>query len=118
MTIGKTFSLAIRPLAYVRLFGLALGLLLLFPLGVASFVAVVVGFTVPAAFVAAPFIYRNTDIDLGPIAVDTLGEALLMSLVGFLGVLLLLHLSNGAAALLERFVSIRIGAITLGRTKS
>ena len=39
MTVGKTLSLAIRPVAYVRLFGLALGLLLLFPLGVASFVA-------------------------------------------------------------------------------
>ncbi len=76
-------------------------LLLKFPLGIASFVFTVVAFSVSLSLLAAPVLYRFEDVELNlelwSLRVDTLGEALVASVVGFVLLLLTLHAVNGLA---------------------
>jgi hypothetical protein len=80
-----------------------------FPLGVVSFVIVVVATAVPAALIGAPFYYRFADwtangvrhygIDVGAWHIDSLPEALLLVPIGFVALFAALHLVNAFAKL-------------------
>jgi hypothetical protein len=89
-----------------------------FPLGVVSFVIVVVATAVPAALIGAPFYYRYVDsttnsishqgvnlaighqgINLGAWHIDSLPEALLLVPIGIVALFAALHLVNAFAKL-------------------
>lgn len=72
-------------------------LFLKFPLGVASFVFTVVSLTLSLTLLLAPLYYRVSPPDLYWWVADTLPEALLCSLVGFLLFVASLHLLNALA---------------------
>lgn len=69
-------------------------LLLKFPLGILTFVVMLTSLCLGLALLLAPFYYFWSPPDLGPWMIDSLGEALLCSVLG-LGVLLVaLHVAN------------------------
>ncbi len=75
-------------------------LLVRFPLGIASFVLVVVLLSVSGAFIAAPTYYWAGDgIDLGAWQIDELWEALVLTGIGIPLLFVSLHVLNGAAYL-------------------
>ena len=82
-----------------------------FPLGIASFVMVVVLVAVTGALLGAPFYYWVDDgIDFGIWRVDAMWEALILTIIGIPLVFISLHLMNGAA-----FLSGRLARVMLGR---
>ncbi len=91
------------------------GLLYLFlklPLGIASFVMVVVLVSVTAALVSAPFYYWVDDgIDLGTWQVDVVWEALILTIIGIPLVFISLHLMNGAAFIQGRLARVMLAPI-------
>ena len=111
-------QLVTRPKSYLKSLIVLLGMLVLFPIGIAAFVGAVVGATVPFAFLATPFIYKFTDVDIGPWVIDTLGEALVVGFVGLVLVIILLMITNAIAGVFGKFVSIRIGKVQLGEPLS
>jgi len=87
-------------------------LFLKFPLGIGSFVMVVVLVSVTGALVGAPFYYWVDDgIDLGIWQVDVVWEALILTLAGIPLVFISLHLMNGAAFLSGRLARVMHGPI-------
>ncbi|MDP9121574.1 MAG: sensor domain-containing protein [Acidobacteriota bacterium] len=72
-------------------------LLIKLPLGVVTLVLTTVLIALPAALMAAPFVYRTDYYDLGPWVVDTLGEALITAAVGALLAVVSIHALNGLA---------------------
>jgi hypothetical protein len=76
-------------------------LLLKFPLGIASFVFTVTAFSVSLSLLAAPLLYRFENVELNlelwALRIDTFGEALVASVVGFVLLLATLHAVNGFA---------------------
>jgi hypothetical protein len=68
-----------------------------FPLGLVTFVAVVTLGALVGALVTAPFTYRLATIDLGVREVTTLGGALACAAVGLLLLVVTLHAWNGLA---------------------
>ncbi len=86
-------------------------LFLKFPLGIGSFVIVVVLVSVTAALLGAPFYYWVDDgADFGIWQVDAMWEALILTLAGIPMVFISLHLMRGAA-----FLSGRVARVMLGR---
>ncbi len=87
-------------------------LFLKFPLGIGSFVMVVVLVSVTGALVGAPFYYWVDDgIDLGIWQVDVVWEALILTLAGIPLAFIALHLVNGAAFLQGRLARVMLGPI-------
>lgn len=87
-------------------------LFLKFPLGIGSFVMVVVLVSVTGALVGAPFYYWVDDgIDLGNWQVDVVWEALILMLAGIPLAFISLHLMNGAAFLQGRLARVMLGPI-------
>lgn len=87
-------------------------LFLKFPLGIASFVIVVflVSFTV--ALLGAPFYFWVDDgIDMGIWQVDTLWEALILTVIGIPAAFISLHIMNGAAFLSGRLARVMLGKL-------
>jgi len=86
-----------------------------FPLGLFSFVMLVTLLAVSLSLVGMPFYYPTIhfDLDLGrwaPIlTVDTLGEALVGSLVGIFATLISLHILNGIAWVSGKFARVMLG---------
>ncbi len=86
-------------------------LFLKFPLGIGSFVVVVVLVSVTAAFLGAPFYYWVDDgADFGIWQVDVVWEALILTLAGIPMVFISLHLMNGAAFLSGRLARVMLGS--------
>ena len=118
---GKTMrfvQLVTRPKSYFNWLAVLLGMLVLFPIGIAAFVGAVVGTVVPFTFLAMPVVYRYTEVQLGPMLVDTMGEALLVSLLGLIMISALLILTNTVTGVFGKFVSIRVGRVQLGEPLS
>ena len=87
-------------------------LFLKFPLGIGSFVIVVVLVSVTGALLGAPFYYWVDDgLDLGTWQVDVVWEALLLTLAGIPLVFISLHLMKGAAFLSGRLARVMLGPI-------
>ncbi len=89
-------------------------LLLRFPLGIASFVAVVTLLAVSLGLIAAPTYYwvgdsANVNFEIGSWDLDTFGEALLLTIVGFPLLPASLHLLNGWAWVSGRVASLMLG---------
>ena len=87
-------------------------LFLKFPLGIGSFVMVVVLVAVTGALLGAPSYYWVDDgIDLGIWQVDALWEALILMLPGIPLVFISLHLMKAAAFLSGRLARVMLGPI-------
>ncbi|MHC4536098.1 MAG: sensor domain-containing protein [Planctomycetota bacterium] len=88
-----------------------------FPLGILSFVVVITSIALTAGLVAAPIIYllpwglSSPDVmyTLGVWDVDTLGEALICSIVGIGVGVISLHVMNALAFVLGRFAQLMLG---------
>ena len=86
-------------------------LFLKFPIGIASFVVTVVLTAVTLSFLGAPFYFWVDDgNDLGIWQVDSLPEAILLTLIGIPMLFVSLHLMNAAA-----FLSGKLARVMLGR---
>jgi len=115
MTLWKKFTTTLaNPVTWK---GLAF-LLAKFPLGILSFVVLVTLLSVSAAFLAMPFYYTyvNPEITLWGdstlypmLLVDTLGEAMLGSLIGVILTLFSLHILNGLAWVSGKFAKVMLG---------
>ncbi len=87
-------------------------LFLKFPLGIGSFVMVVVLVFVTGALVGAPFYYWVDDgLDLGTWQVDVVWEGLILTVIGIPLAFASLHLMNGAALLQGRLARVMLGPI-------
>ena len=86
-------------------------LLAKFPLGIASFVTVVVLLSVSFSLITAPIHYRYawSSPQFGWWQVDTFGEALLLAIVGLALLLTTAHVLNLAAFLVGRFTRLMLG---------
>ena len=115
MTLWKKFTATLaNPVTWK---GLAY-LIAKFPLGTISFVVLVSLLSVSLAFLAMPFYYLYVspeislwgDSSLYPLlVVDTLGEAMLGSLIGVILTLISLHILNGLAWLSGKFAKVMLG---------
>lgn len=86
-------------------------LFLKFQIGIASFVMVVTLTAVSFSLMGAPFYYWVDDgIDMGIWQIDTLWEALILTLIGVPAAFIYLHIMNEAA-----FLSGRLARVMLGR---
>lgn len=116
---GTSMNLAthlVRPRTYVNLVVVLVGMFVLFPVGIAAFVSAVVASIVPPVMLSTVFIYKLTEVHFGFWTVDTLPEAIGVSLIGLVLVLLELLVANAIVSVLRRFVSVRIGKLRFGRT--
>ena len=87
-------------------------LFLKFPLGIASFVVVVVLVAFTGALLGAPFYYWIDDgLDMGIWQVDLLWEAIILTLIGIPFAFISLHLMNGAAFLQGRLARVMLGKL-------
>jgi len=84
-------------------------LLLKFPFGILSFVVVVTALTTSVALILAPLTYGVTTIDFGAWQVDSKDEAAVWCLVGFVLLILSMHLMNWLARIWGRFAQIMLG---------
>lgn len=115
MTLWKKFTATLaNPVTWK---GLAY-LLAKFPLGIISFVVLVTLLSVSLAFLTMPFYYTWFspeitlwgDSTLYPmVLVDTLGEAMLGSLIGVILTLVSLHILNGLAWVSGKFAKVMLG---------
>lgn len=90
-------------------------LLLKFPVGLAVFIFLVTGITIPAVFLASPALYRIIDIQiLGPVwQVNSLPEALVLFFIGIPLLTLVLYASNWIASWLGKLAQALLGAYTI-----
>jgi hypothetical protein len=81
-----------------------------FPLGLASWIAVVVGLSVVLAFLAAPIVFAaGGELYLGFWEPATLRESFLLIPFGLVGYILAIHLFNGLAWAWGRFARLMLG---------
>lgn len=107
--------MGIHPRAYLNLVAVLITMFVLFPMGIGAFVAAVVAVVVPLALISTPVTYRFAkDMSIGPFVIDTFGEALVTSLIGFVLLFEVFYVANGIVALLGRFVSLQIGQFQIG----
>lgn len=106
----------IRPRTYINLAVVLVSMFVLFPIGVGAFVAAVVASVGPPVMLSAVFSYKLMGMNFGPWTIDTLPEAIVISLIGLVLVLLEIFLANAIVSMLRRFVSVRIGNIRFGQT--
>jgi len=107
----------VNPRSYLNLIVIALIFVSLFGVGIATFVVAVVSITIPIAFIITPFIYQLNPMQIGPIVIDTMGKAILTSLIGIVLLALLLYLANIITNLFRRYVFVRIGRFSIGAKK-
>ena len=84
-----------------------------FAIGIAAFVALVTAGTLSAVMTAAPLVYNHpeTTYNFGPnVIVDTLPEAMVVSVVGVLLAFVSLHAFNLAARALARYTELLLGS--------
>ena len=87
-------------------------LFLKFPLGIGSFVLVVVLISVTGSLLGAPFYYWVGDgIDMEFWRVDAVWEALILTIVGIPLIFISLHLMNSAAFLQGRLARAMLGPL-------
>lgn len=106
----------LRPRTYINLVAVLVSMFVLFPIGIGAFVAAVVSAVVPPVMLSAAFTYRFTSMNFGPWTIDTLPEAIVVSLVGLVLVLLEIFVANAIVSLLRKYVSVRIGNVRIGQT--
>ena len=82
-------------------------------LDVASLIVSGILISLTTGMVAAPVIYENHTLNVGFWQIDTLGEALIFSILGVGVGLISIHLMNSLA-----FVSGRFASLMLGRVES
>jgi hypothetical protein len=80
-----------------------------FPLGILSFVVAVVFISVSLGLLSAPFVYKWAEIDFYIFTVETIWQALMVFVVGFIVGLISLHLMNGLAFLYGQFAKVMLG---------
>lgn len=107
-------TILIRPRAYLNLAAVLIAMFILFPIGIGAFVAAVVAVVVPLALISAPVSYRFNDMSIGPFVIDTFGEAVVTSIIGFILLFGVLYVANAIVAVLGRFVSLQIGRFQVG----
>ena len=94
-------------------------LFLKFPLGIASFVMVVVLVAFTGALLGAPFYFSVDDgIDMGIWQVDALWEALILTIIGIPLASISLHLMNGVAFLQGRLARLALGKLEDTRART
>ena len=106
----------IRPRTYINLVAVLISMFVLFPIGVGAFVAAVVASVVPPVMLSSVFTYQLTNMSFGFWVIDTLPEAIVVSLVGLVLVLLEILVANAIVSMFRRFVSVRIGNVRFGQT--
>ena len=82
-----------------------------FPLGLLSFIVSVMLISLTTGMVAAPVIYENHTLNVGFWQIDTLGEALICSILGVGVGLISIHLMNSLACVSGRFASLMLGRV-------
>ncbi len=80
-----------------------------FPLGLLSFIVSVILISLTTGMVAAPVIYESHTLNVGFWQVDTLGEALICSILGVGVGLISIHVMNSLAFVSGRFASLMLG---------
>ncbi len=106
----------IRPSTYVNLIMVLVGMVILFPIGVAAFVVAVVAAVVPPALLGSIFIYDKGMVNFGPVAIDSFPAALFVSFIGLVLVIIEIFIANVIVSAFRRFVSVRIGNLRFGQT--
>lgn len=81
-----------------------------FPLGLATFVLMVTALAVSGGLIASPLLYDFGQVQLGVWQVDTLPEALGVSLLGLVCGLVTLNLLNGIAFAWQQLASVLLGS--------
>ncbi|MEK9658354.1 MAG: hypothetical protein VW450_00175 [Chloroflexota bacterium] len=121
MNSGEAGMLGVmtNPMSYVRYLLFMAGAALAVPvgigMGVAGFIMAVEAMLAPAAFFAAPVLYRFNAVNMGPWIVDTLPEALVLSVAGLALFAVELVVVNALVRRLRGVYSLRIGGLRLGR---
>ncbi len=92
-------------------------LMIKFPLGIFTFVFSVVSLCLTFAFLLAPLYYRFEAPDFYWWYVDTLPEAMLLSIVGFFGLVVTLHAMNALGWVWKGLAKILLGASLPGADK-
>jgi hypothetical protein len=90
-------------------------MVVLFPIGVGGFVTAIVAAVVPPVLLATVFMYKWTTVAIGPIPIDTFPEALVVSLLGLVLLLIELFVANAIVSILRRHVSVRIARFHFGQ---
>ena len=103
------------PRTYINLIVLLVGMVVLFPIGVGGFVTAIVAAVVPPVLLATVFMYKWTTVAIGPIPIDTFPEALVVSLLGLVLLLIELLVANAIVSILRRHVSVRIARFHFGQ---
>ena len=83
-----------------------------FPLGILSFVATLASLVVPTAFLFAPFLWNVDGVyyDIPLWNVDTFGETLILSALGFMGLLVALNLLNLLGRVWRELAEVMLGS--------
>ena len=103
------------PRTYINLIVLLVGMVVLFPIGVGGFVTAIVAAVVPPVLLATVFMYKWTTVAIGPIPIDTFPEALVVSLLGLVLLMIELFVANAIVSILRRHVSVRIARFHFGQ---
>ena len=101
-------------MTYINLISVLIGMVILFPIGVDGFIAAVVAAVVPSALISSVFIYKWAPMNFHFIVIDTFPEALVVSLLGFVLMLVELIVANAIVSILRRNVSLRIANLQFG----
>jgi len=111
-TLVKVFMLLSR--SCLKVLAVLAGIFILFPLVTVSFVIALIVMIILGLFIAFPFYYKTGTIILGPWVVDTLGEAVIVSVIGLALLFLAVLIIKGISRLVSRHISLRIGRLHLG----
>ena len=86
-----------------------------FPLGLLSFIVVVVLLSLTVGFLSAPLFYEYVTIDFGFWIVDSMSDAALIAIAGLLLWPISLHVFNGLAFISGRFARVMLGDVRFRR---
>jgi hypothetical protein len=106
----------VEPRTYINLIVVLIGMAVLLPIGVGGFVVAVVAAVVPPALLASVLVYNWAPVRIGSFAFDTFPQALFVSLLGFVLLLVELFIANAIVSILRRHVSVRIASIRFGQS--
>ena len=107
----------LSPRLYLNYIGLIATFMVLFPVGIGTFIAGLVWVVVPFAMMFAPFMYQreSTTIHFGNLRIDTLPEALLVAAAGLAILVVELIIVNAAFRFLRGKIALRIGSVRIGQ---
>ena len=111
-TIARAFMLL--PRSCLKVMAVLALIFILFPLVTVSFVIALIVVIILGFVIAFPFYYKTGTIILGPWIVDTLGEAVIASVIGLALLSLIIFLIVAAFRTFRRHVSLRLGRLHLG----